>query len=135
MAGPMKHNPALAGKKPTMNKSQAKTLKRLLGFIWKGYKFRFMLVFLCIVITSIVSAASGSFIGTVFDEYISELLKTSAPDYSALLGAIMRMGAIFLCGIGATLLQQLLMIFITQGIILRKSFIIFHTCAFKTSIT
>lgn len=116
MAGPMKHNPALAGKKPTMNKSQAKTLKRLLGFIWKEYKFRYALVFLCIIVTSIVSAASGSFIGTVFDDYISVLLASNSTDYSALLGAIIRMAVIFLCGIGATLLQQLLMLFITQGL-------------------
>ncbi|MBQ2943577.1 MAG: ABC transporter ATP-binding protein [Ruminococcus sp.] len=112
----MKHNPALAGKKPTMNKSQAKTLKRLLGFIWKEYKFRYALVFLCIIVTSIVSAASGSFIGTVFDDYISVLLASNSTDYSALLGAIIRMAVIFLCGIGATLLQQLLMLFITQGL-------------------
>ncbi len=116
MAGPMKHNPALAGKKPTMNKDQAKTLKRLMGYIWKEYKFRFILVFLCIVVTSIVSAASGSFIGSVFDDYISVLLVNNSTDYSALLGAIIRMAVIFLCGIGATLLQQLLMLFITQGI-------------------
>ncbi len=116
MAGPMRHNPALAGKKPTMNKSQAKTLKRLLSYIWKEYKFRYLLVFLCIIITSIVSAASGSFIGTVFDDYISVLLTSNSTDYSALLGAIIRMAVIFLCGIGATLLQQLLMLFITQGL-------------------
>ncbi|MBQ8000046.1 MAG: ABC transporter ATP-binding protein [Ruminococcus sp.] len=116
MAGPMKNDPALVGKKPTMSKSQTKTLKRLMSYIWKGYKFRFILVFLCIVVTSIVSAASGSFIGTVFDDYISELLVSSSADYSALLGAIIRMAGIFLCGIGATLLQQLLMLFITQGI-------------------
>ncbi len=116
MAGPMKHNPALAGKKPTMNKNQTKTLKRLMGYIWKEYKFRFILVFLCIIVTSIVSAASGSFIGTVFDDYISVLLTNQSTDYSALLGAIIRMAGIFLCGIGATLLQQLLMLFITQGI-------------------
>ncbi len=116
MAGPMRHNPALAGKKPTMNKNQAKTLKRLLGYIWKEYKFRYALVFLCIIVTSIVSAASGSFIGTVFDDYISVLLANQSTDYSALLGAIIRMAIIFLCGIGATLLQQLLMLFITQGL-------------------
>ena len=115
MAGPMKHNPALAGKKPTMNKAQSKTLKRLLGYIWKEHKVRFLLVFLCILVTSVVSAASGSFIGTVFDDYISVLLANASTDYSALLLAIARMAGIFLCGIGATLLQQLLMIVITQG--------------------
>ena len=115
MAGPMKHNPALAGKKPTMDKSQAKTLKRLLGYIWQEHKVRFILVFMCILVTSVVSAASGSFIGTVFDKYIAVMLTEGSLDYSPLLLAIARMAGIFLCGIGATLLQQLLMIVITQG--------------------
>ena len=116
MAGPMKHNPALMGKKPTMNKNQTKTMKRLFGYIWREYKFRFLLVFLCIVTTSVVSALSGYFVGNVFDNYIVKMLHTLSPDYSELLGAIGGMAVIFLFGIAATLLQSLLMLFITQGI-------------------
>ena len=82
MAGPMKHNPALMGKKLSMDKTQSKTLKRLAGYIWKGYKFRFLLVFLCIVVTSVVSAASASFVGSVFDDYISKLIGAANPDYT-----------------------------------------------------
>ncbi len=116
MAGPMKHNPAVMGKKLSMDKSQTKTLKRLAKYIWKGYKFRFLLVFLCIIVTSVVSAASASFVGSVFDNYISKLIGTANPDYSALIGAIVKTGIIFLFGVIAVFLQNLLMVFITQGI-------------------
>lgn len=104
------------GKKISMNKNQSKTLKRLFGVIMKEYKFRFILVFLCIVVTAVVSALSGKFVGSIFDDYITPLLNSAVPDYSELLGAIVKMAIIFLFGIGATLLQSLLMLFITQGI-------------------
>ncbi|MDO5124120.1 MAG: ABC transporter ATP-binding protein [Eubacteriales bacterium] len=104
------------GKKIALDKNQAKTLKRLAGYIWKGYKFRFMLVFLCILVTSIVSAVSAKFVGTVFDDYILELIGAANPDYSELLGEIIRTAIIFLAGIVAVLLQNLLMVTITQNI-------------------
>lgn len=112
----MKHNPALMGKKLSMDKSQSKTLKRLAGYIWKGYKFRFLLVFLCIVVTSVVSAASASFVGSVFDDYISKLIGAANPDYSELIGAIVKIGVLFLFGVAAVFVQNVLMAFITQGI-------------------
>ncbi len=112
----MKHNPAVMGKKLSMDKNQTKTLKRLAGYIWKGYKWRFLLVFLCIVVTSIVSAASASFVGSVFDDYISKLIGAQNPDFSELIGAIVRVGIIFLGGVIAVFVQNLLMVYITQGI-------------------
>ena len=112
----MKHNPALMGKKLSMDKTQSKTLKRLAGYIWKGYKFRFLLVFLCIVVTSVGSAASASFVGSVFDDYISKLIGAANPDYSELIGAIVKIGVLFLFGVAAVFVQNVLMAFITQGI-------------------
>ena len=112
----MRNNPANMGKKISLDKNQSKALKRLAAYIWKGYKFRFILVFLCIVVTSVVSAASASFVGSVFDKYISVLIGSANPDYSELVSAILRTGGIFLFGIIAILVQNLVMVFITQNI-------------------
>ncbi len=112
----MRNNPANMGKKISLDKNQSKALKRLAAYIWKGYKFRFILVFLCIVVTSVVSAASASFVGSVFDKYISVLIGSANPDYSELVSAILRTGGIFLFGIVAILVQNLVMVFITQNI-------------------
>ncbi len=116
MAGPMRNNPALMGKKLSIDKNQSKTLKRLFGLIMKDYKYRYLLVFLCIIVTAVVSALSGRFVGSLFDDYIAPMLSLAAPDYSELLRAIIKMAIVFLFGMGATLLQSLLMLFITQGI-------------------
>lgn len=116
MAGPKKYDPALMGKKLTMDKNQGKTLKRLMGLITKKYKLSFLLVFLCIIVNAVVSAASALFIGNIIDDYIAPLLEMNVPDYSDLLRAVMVMAVIFVAGIGSTLLQQLLMVKITQGV-------------------
>ncbi len=112
----MRNNPANMGKKISIDKNQSKTLKRLLGYIWKGYKFRFLLVFLCIIFAAVMSAASQRFVGTVFDEYISVMLGAGTPNFSPLLFAILRMAALFLAGALTVYVQNLLMVSITQGI-------------------
>lgn len=116
MAGPMRRNPEAIGKKISMDKSQLKTLNRLFSYIWRSYRFRFILVFLCIATSSVVSAASAMFVGSLFDSYISPLLTVAVPDYSDLIFAILKMAGVFLVGILATLLQNILMTYITQGI-------------------
>lgn len=116
MAGPMRRNPEAIGKKISMDKSQIKTLNRLFSYIWRSYRFRFILVFLCIAASSVVSAASAMFVGSLFDSYISPLLTAAVPDYSDLIFAILKMAGVFLVGILATLLQNILMTYITQGI-------------------
>ena len=117
MAGPgKKFDPALAGKKLKMDKNQGNTLKRLMGIIMKNYKFSFILVFLCIIVNAVVSAASAMFIGNVIDDYIAPLLSMTVPDYSDLIRAIVVMIGIFAVGIITTLSQQLLMVRITQGV-------------------
>ena len=67
MAGPKKYDPALMGKKLSMDKNQGKTLKRLLALITGPYKFSFIMVFVCILVNSVVSAVSAMFIGNLID--------------------------------------------------------------------
>ena len=116
MAGVKKYDPAVMGKKLKMDKNQSKTLKRLMSYITKPYKFSFILVFVCIIVNAVVSAVSAMFIGNVIDDYVTPLLKMNVPDYSDLLRAIIVMIGIFGVGIVTTLLQQLLMVRITQGV-------------------
>ena len=116
MAGPKKYDPALMGKKLSMDKNQGKTLKRLFSLITKKYKFSFLLVFVCIIANAVVSALSALFIGNIIDDYITPLLEMHVPDYSNLLRAIIVMAFIFLVGIITTLSQQLLMVRISQGV-------------------
>lgn len=116
MAGPKRYDPAVMGKKLSLDKSQGKTLKRLMKLIVGEYKLSFGLVFVCIILNAVVSAASAWFIGNIIDDYIEPMLKMTVPDFSGLLRAIAIMASVFLVGIGATLAQQLLMVKISQGV-------------------
>lgn len=103
--------PMVAG---PMEKPDPKTVKRLLGYLFR-YKIRLMIVVVCIIIAALVNVASSLFIQILIDDYISPLLLLSQADFSGLLRAIVFMGGIYLCGVLAALCQQRMMIYVAQG--------------------
>lgn len=96
-----------------MNK---KTLKRLMSYIFK-YKIRFILVFVCILVSSLANVSAPLFIGTLIDDYITPLLLEANPVYDGLLRAIIVMGCILLIGVVATFLYNRLMVNISQSVL------------------
>ncbi len=93
------------------------TLKRLLGYIWKPYKLRFVLVMLCLLISALTGVAGSLFLQTLIDDYISPMLLEANPSFAGLLGAISRMACIYLAGITATFLYNRSMVKISQGVL------------------
>ncbi|MBQ8924083.1 MAG: ABC transporter ATP-binding protein [Lachnospiraceae bacterium] len=89
--------------------------KRILQYVGKKYKFQYALVILCIIITALANVQGTMFTKSLIDDYIIPLMGSKNPDYSNLLHAIMRVAGFYLCGIVASLIQQLVMIYITQG--------------------
>ena len=55
-------------------------LKRLMGYIWKDYKFQMILVLACILMSSITGVIASLFLRTLIDSYITPLLGKKAPD-------------------------------------------------------
>lgn len=96
-----------------MNK---KTVKRLMSYILK-YKVRFVLVFVCIIVSSLANVSASLFIGTLIDDYISPLLLEAKPVYDGLLKAITVMGCILFIGVVATFLYNRLMVNIAQSVL------------------
>lgn len=92
------------------------TVKRLLSYVMR-YRTRVILVFCCIVISSVANVASSLFIGILIDSYITPLLLEAAPVYTGLIKALGVMGAIFLIGITATLLYNRIMVGVAQGVL------------------
>ena len=52
------------------SKDPMKTLKRLLAYIMKRYKFRYMIVLVCIAISSVVQVIGTMFMKSLIDDYI-----------------------------------------------------------------
>jgi len=95
------------------------TVFRLFKYIFKFYKVNFVVVLVCIVVSSLTSLASSLFTRSLIDDYITPLTQAAAPDYAPLAVALVKLGAVLLVGIIAGYVQSLLMIHVGQGTMLR----------------
>lgn len=102
---------------PNIVKNKKKTAKRLLKYITKSYKKHLIVVFFCIIISSVAGVAGSMFLGTLIDDYISPLLLESNPVFTGLLKAIITMGIIYLIGVLSTFIYTRIMARISQGVL------------------
>ncbi len=108
--------PEMQGRPPM--KIDFAVIKRVFSYM-KPYRFQLILVVISIIISSVAGVASSLFIKTLIDDHILLLVGVSDPDFSGLLSAILGMCAIFVVGIICTLLYNLLMATISQGVLKR----------------
>ena len=92
------------------------TIRRLLAYIGRNYRFRFTAVVIFIIVSSIVGALSSLFIGNVVDDFITPMLKQSHPNFAPLLHTVIVMGVVFAVGAVCNLLYNRIMVTISQGI-------------------
>jgi ATP-binding cassette, subfamily B, multidrug efflux pump len=111
------HGPGAPGKMLVGRKSKnpMKTLKRLLGYVFKEYKFQFLFVVICILISSLATVASTLFLKTLIDDYITPCLGQSNPNFGPLLKTIGMMAIIYYIGTFSTYLYNRIMIVVAQG--------------------
>lgn len=102
-----------------VTKDTLATGKRLLSYVLKDYKYRFIGVFFCILISSVASISMSLSLKFLLDDYIIPLIGQKTPDYSELYGALTVLGSIFLCGVIASFIYSRMMVYIGQGV-LRK---------------
>jgi len=95
------------------------TVFRLFRYIFKNYKVNFIVVTLCIIISSVTSLASSLFTRSLIDDYILPMTAAAAPDYAPLAVALAKLAAIILVGIVAGYAQTLIMIHVGQGTMLK----------------
>lgn len=96
---------------------KSKTIKRLLKYVTKGYKGQLVVVLVSIVISALVGVLGAQFIKYLIDDFITPLLGSQNPDFTALLNTIMIMGVIYLVGVLCTYIYNRLMINISQGVL------------------
>jgi len=94
------------------------TIKRVLSYM-KPFAPQLIVVVLCILLTSGASVASSLFLQTLIDDYILPLVGVENPDYSGLLGAVCKIGVLFLAGALSALFYSRIMASVSQGV-LRK---------------
>ena len=92
-----------------------KLLGRTLKFVFKDYKWHFVVVLICIVISVLASIQGTLFTRTLIDEYITPMIGQKNPDFGPLAGAIGRVAIFYACGALANWIQARLMVNVTQG--------------------
>jgi ATP-binding cassette, subfamily B, multidrug efflux pump len=97
------------------SKNPMKTLKRLLDYVFKEYKFKFILVMFLILISSLATVASTLFLKTLIDDYITPVLGQSNPNFMPLLKILGFMAVIYYTGTLSTYIYNRMMVFIAQG--------------------
>ena len=99
-------------KRPQIN---GKTVRRLLKIVTDSYKKILIIVFICLLISSVVSVCAPLFTQRLIDGYITPLLAVSNPSFDGLKKLIIEMICVFLLGVITTFIYNRLMVIIAQG--------------------
>lgn len=102
-----------------LSASRKDTLLRLLRYVMKNYKFSLLTVAVCIIITSLTTTASTLFTRTLIDDYIVPLTQVDNPQYASLAQVLFKLGIILFIGVVCSYTYNRLMIYVTQGTMLR----------------
>lgn len=105
--------------KASLNKNTLKTAKRLLKYVTSTYKVQFIIVLICILLSSIATISVSLSLKYLLDDFIIPLIGQKSPNFGELYMALCVLGGIFLLGVLATFLYTRLMVIIGQGVLKR----------------
>ena len=103
----------MAQTKKEINKQD--TLKHVLAYVKKNYKWRFLLVLVLILVTALCMVRFSLFMQTLIDSYITPLLAAKNPDFSGLAHAIFQLIIIGIIGVLSSYTYNRLMVYVGQG--------------------
>ena len=118
MSRPMPGRKKPMGMKPQV-KNPGKILKRIFAYVLKNYKLQLISVFVFIIISVLANVQGTLFIQTLIDDYITPLTKSDNPDFTPLAMAIFRVAGFYLIGAACTYAYNRIMVYVTQGTMLR----------------
>ena len=110
----MKANKQPMSGKPKMGNPK-KSIKRLLGYIFKNYKMHCFVVLACILISSITSVIGTMFLKNLIDDYILPFINQKEVNFTPLLMMLMKMAVVYYVGVLATWTFSRIMVNVSQG--------------------
>ena len=91
-------------------------LKRLIkDYIWKYYKFRLIIVMICLIASTVSSVAGGLYLQTLIDDYITPLIGVENPVLTSFIHAIGIMISIYAIGVFSSFIYTRLMVKVSEG--------------------
>ena len=108
------------------SKEQRATLQRMFTFVMKHYRWAIVVVLVCVFISSITSLISSLFTKTLIDDYIVPLTQVENPQYQSLAQTLFKLALILFFGTVCSYTYNRLMIYLSQGTMLRLRKAIFE---------
>ena len=102
-----------------VDKQQRAILLRMFSFVMQHYKWPIVVVLACVFISSITSLISSLFTKTLIDDYIVPLTQVENPEYQSLAQTLFKLGLVLFFGTVCSYTYNRLMIYISQGTMLR----------------
>ncbi len=103
--------------KSGVSKNTAKTAKRLLKYVTGMYKVQFVIVFVCILLSSVASISVSLSLKFLLDDFIIPLIGQKQPNFAELYQAMAVLGCIFLVGVVSAFVYTRMMVTIGQGVL------------------
>ena len=110
---------SLAMGKASMKSVKKGTFSRIIKYVLKYYKVHMVVVAFCLLLSTVASVRGTLFMQTLFDDYIEPVLKAKSTNLSGLVGAIRTIAIFYAVGVIATYVQAKIMIYVTQGTLMR----------------
>ena len=103
--------------KPKVNAGTIKTAARLMKYVTGPYRVQFIIVLICILMTSISSIAVSLSLRFLLDDFILPLVGQQDPNFGELYKAMTVLACIFILGVIASFAYNRLMVVIGQGVL------------------
>ena len=107
----------MKNQRPPKPKMDMKILGRVMGYIFRNYKYRMFFVLFCIVLSTVSSVAGNLYLETLIDDHIVPLVGAKNPIFTGLLKAIGIMSIIYLVGVISSLIHTRVMVTISEGVL------------------
>ncbi len=98
-------------------KNPMQVFKRLMAYVFKRYKWRYLLVIAFICVGVFANVQGTLFQKSLIDDYIKPMLLADTPDFTPLLEAMVRVAGFYLIGVISTFAQNRIMVNVTQGVL------------------
>ena len=95
--------------------SAAKLVGRVIQYMIHYYKYLFLLVVLCILITAVCTVVGATFPQTLVDDYITPMLKTGSRDFTGLAADLRQLACIMGLGVITAFTYNRIMVNVSQG--------------------
>ena len=93
----------------------SKLINRVIRYMLHYYKFPFLLVIVCILITAVATVVGATFPQTLVDDYITPMLSSGSSDFSGLASDLILLACIMGVGVITAFTYNRIMVNVSQG--------------------